>query len=108
MINNPYAIDCTDEQTTSPDYYILPNGTQVLDISQYLTGLGAQIVQYVSRACRTDGVIKMDPTEDLRKALDLTIYEIFRIEEKPDLGPTVVATINKILDETLGTANETP
>ena len=63
-----------------PDYYRFPSGVQVIDITEWLTGNGAQVVQYVARATRTDGVVKGDPLQDLRKAQLLLGREIARLE----------------------------
>ena len=63
-----------------PDYYRFPSGVQVVDISEWLTGNGAQVVQYVARATRVDGVVKGAPVEDLRKAAVLLGREIERLE----------------------------
>lgn len=63
-----------------PDYYRFPSGVQVIDISEWLTGNGAQVVQYVARATRVDGVVKGNPVEDLRKAAVLLGREIERLE----------------------------
>ncbi|AEV52119.1 hypothetical protein [Rhodococcus phage RGL3] len=54
---------------TNPDVYQgFSNGAQVIDITENLNGNGAQIVQYVARSTRIDGVVKDDPIEDLKKA----------------------------------------
>lgn len=96
------------QEPTSPDYYMFPNGTQSLDIAQYLTGLGSQIVQYVSRSCRMDGKIKGNPIKDLRKSTDLTIYEIARLTNNTTIAQNVVTKINNILDDAFGVTHETP
>ncbi|KAA0916447.1 DUF3310 domain-containing protein [Dietzia sp. ANT_WB102] len=67
-----------------PDYYRFPSGVEVIDISEWLTGNGAQVVQYVARATRTDGVVKGDPLGDLRKASLLLYREIVRLEREGD------------------------
>ena len=64
----------------NPDHYKFPSGVQVIDISEWLTGNGAQVVQYVARATRVDGVVKGNPVEDLRKAAVLLGREIERLE----------------------------
>lgn len=68
----------------TPDYYKFPSGSEVIDISEYLTGNGAQVVQYVARATRIDGVVKGSPVEDLRKAALLIQREIARIKAVRD------------------------
>lgn len=72
----------------TPDYYRFPSGVEVIDISEYLTGNGAQVVQYVARATRTDGVVKGSPVEDLRKAALLLQREIERLEDASQDAPT--------------------
>ncbi|MBF6358152.1 DUF3310 domain-containing protein [Nocardia higoensis] len=64
---------------TNPDYYQFPNGAEAIDITQHLSGCGAQAVQYIVRATRTDGKIKGDPLEDLNKAIWFIRREIQRI-----------------------------
>lgn len=56
------------------------NGAQVIDISEHLNGNGAQIVQYVARSTRIDGVVKGKPLEDLKKARWFIDREISRLE----------------------------
>lgn len=63
-----------------PDHYQFPGNVQVIDISEHLSGNGAQVVQYVARATRQDGKIKGDPLEDLRKAAWFLNREIQRLE----------------------------
>lgn len=63
----------------NPDYYKFSNGVELIDISENLTGNGAQIVQYVTRATRVDGIIKGDPLEDLAKAAWFLEREIARL-----------------------------
>jgi len=64
-----------------PNYYILPNGAETVDITQWLTGAGAQAVQYVVRATRIDGVVKGKPVEDIDKAIFWLNVERKRLEE---------------------------
>lgn len=64
---------------TNPDYYKFPNGAETIDITEWLSGCGAQAVQYIVRATRTDGKVKGDPIEDLTKALWFVRREIDRL-----------------------------
>ena len=71
----------SDDSAVSPNYYKgFTNGAQPIDITEHLTGNAAQAVQYLTRACRTDGVVKSDPIEDLRKSLWFVQREIYRLE----------------------------
>lgn len=64
---------------TNPDYYKFPNGAETIDITEWLSGCGAQAVQYIVRATRTDGKVKGDPVEDLTKTLWFVRREIDRL-----------------------------
>lgn len=64
---------------TNPDYYKFPNGAETIDITEWLSGCGAQAVQYIVRATRTDGKVKGDPIEDLTKTLWFVRREIDRL-----------------------------
>lgn len=64
---------------TNPDYYKFPNGAETIDITEWLSGCGAQAVQYIVRATRTDGKVKGDPIEDLTKTLWFIEREIARL-----------------------------
>ena len=68
----------------SPQHYKLPNGVEVRQVSGYLTSFGGQAVQYIARATRTDGVVKGEPIEDLKKAIKFIEFEIERLEERAD------------------------
>lgn len=71
----------SDDSAVSPNYYKgFTNGAQPIDITEHLTGNAAQAVQYLTRACRVDGVVKSDPIEDLRKSLWFVQREIHRLE----------------------------
>ena len=60
----------SDDSAVSPNYYKgFTNGAQPIDITEHLTGNAAQAVQYLTRACRVDGVVKSDPIEDIDKAI---------------------------------------
>lgn len=63
----------------NPDYYKFPNGAETIDITEWLSGCGAQAVQYIVRATRTDGKVKGDPIEDLTKTLWFVRREIDRL-----------------------------
>lgn len=64
----------------SPSYYVLPNGHEVIEFSQWLTGNGAQAVQYIARSTRLDGAVKGNQVEDLKKAILFLEAEIQRLE----------------------------
>ncbi|QMV86482.1 DUF3310 domain-containing protein [Corynebacterium hindlerae] len=64
-----------------PAYYQFPNGVQVADISEHLTSNGGQVVQYVARSTRLDGLNKGEVLKDLMKARDLLNREIRRIQD---------------------------
>lgn len=63
----------------NPSYYQYSNGTQLIDITEHLNGNGAQAVQYVARATRSDGNNKGDVVEDLRKAIWFIKRELTRL-----------------------------
>src|SRR5699024_12802817 len=65
----------------NPNYYQFPSGAETIDITQFLTGNGAQATQYIVRSTRFDKQLKGNPTEDLRKAIWLCEKEIERLEE---------------------------
>lgn len=79
------------------DYYLFPNGAEVIDISRYLTGNGAQAVQYIARATRIDGKNKGDIIGDLNKAIYMISDEIGRIEDQ-----SYDDEIQDILEEKIG------
>lgn len=64
---------------TDPNHYKFGD-VEVRQISGYLTGFGAQALQYVARATRMDGQNKGDAVEDLRKAVRFIEWEIERLE----------------------------
>lgn len=75
----------SDDSAVSPNYYKgFTNGAQPIDITEHLTGNAAQAVQYLTRACRVDGVVKSDPIEDLLKAVWFTEREISRLKREQD------------------------
>lgn len=63
-----------------PKHYQFPSGVEVRQISGYLTGFGAQALQYVARATRMDDGNKGDRIEDLRKSIKFIEWEIERLE----------------------------
>ena len=62
------------------DYYRFGNDTEVIDISEHLTGNGAQALQYIARSCRLDGKNKGQVLTDLYKARWFIGREIERLE----------------------------
>lgn len=62
-----------------PNYYLLPNGVEVGDVTDYLTSNGGQAVQYIARSCRLDGQHKGERIKDLTKAKDMIDREIKRL-----------------------------
>lgn len=68
------------DTATSPGYYKFPSGAEVRQISSYLTGNGAQALQYIARSTRLDGINKGDRIENLEKALLFTQWEIDRLK----------------------------
>lgn len=62
-----------------PNYYLLPNGIEVGDVTDYLTSNGGQAVQYIARSCRLDGQHKGERIKDLNKAKDMIDREIKRL-----------------------------
>lgn len=71
----------TDVEQTVPDVpYYQFGDVQVKDISQHLTSLGGQALQYVARSTRLDGNNKGEQVKDLKKAIDLIRWEIERLE----------------------------
>ena len=75
----------SDDSAVSPNYYKgFTNGAQPIDITEHLTGNAAQAVQYLTRACRVDGVVKSDPIEDLEKSLWFIEREISRLKRERD------------------------
>ena len=85
----------SDDSAVSPNYYKgFTNGAQPIDITEHLTGNAAQAVQYLTRACRVDGVVKSDPIEDLLKAVWFTEREISRLKREQDTR-TILGTRNR-------------
>lgn len=67
----------------APEYYKFPGGIETGQISSHLNSLGGQALQYVARSTRLDGRNKeRDPRESLRKAIDLILMEIDRLDEE--------------------------
>lgn len=69
----------THRPADTPEYYIFPSGTEVIDLSENLSSLGGQVVQYVARSTRIDGKNKGKRVEDLRKAMNLLQRELHRV-----------------------------
>lgn len=67
------------DMNKKPNYYLLPNGIEVGDVTDYLTSNGGQAVQYIARSCRLDGQHKGERIEDLKKAKDMIDREIKRL-----------------------------
>ena len=75
----------SDDSAVSPNYYKgFTNGAQPIDITEHLTGNAAQAVQYLTRACRVDGVVKSDPVEDIDKAIWFCQRERLRLKREQD------------------------
>lgn len=64
----------------SPNVYKFPKA-EVRDISAHLTSYGGQVVQYVARSTRLDGIFKDDRVQDLEKAKLMIQWEIDRLQE---------------------------
>ena len=53
----------------NPKHYKgMSNGAEVIDIAENVTYNAGNAIKYLARACRIDGDIKGNPTEDLLKA----------------------------------------
>lgn len=63
-----------------PDHYAFPGGIRVHQISQHLTSMGGQALQYIARSTRLDGNNKGNPQENLRKARRVLDLEIARLD----------------------------
>lgn len=72
--------------SNKPNYYLLPNGVEVGDITDYLTSNGGQAVQYIARSCRIDGQHKGERIKDLEKAKDMIDREIKRLNRESTVG----------------------
>lgn len=78
------ALDDGQYKPQVPAYYKFPHGTQVIEISRYLTSNAGQAVQYIARSSRLDGNNKGDRVGDLRKAVNMMLDEIERLEAEKD------------------------
>ena len=78
------ALDDGQYKPGCPDYYRFPHGTQVIEIARYLTSNAGQAVQYIARSSRLDGNNKGDRIGDLRKAVNMMLDEIERLEAEED------------------------
>ena len=85
----------SDDSAVSPNYYKgFTNGAQPIDITEHLTGNAAQAVQYLTRACRVDGVVKSDPIEDIDKAIWFCQRERSRMVREQETR-TILGTRNR-------------
>lgn len=69
-----------NDNVNHPNHYIMPDGSEVIQITRWLTSNAGQAVGYIARSSRIDGVYKLDQVEDLRKAVFLLQDEIERLE----------------------------
>lgn len=70
----------TPADPINPQHYQgFSNGAEVIDITENLTGNGAQAVGYIARSTRIDGNNKGAEVEDLEKAIWFIKREIERI-----------------------------
>lgn len=76
MIN----VGATGDAVNHPSYYVMPDGAETVAVTKWLSGAGAQAVQYIVRSTRIDGVVKGRPEEDLRKAIFWLNVELERLE----------------------------
>ena len=95
----------------NPNYYQFPSGAETIDITQFLTGNGAQATQYIVRSTRFDKELKGNPLEDLRKAIWFCEREIERLEEAEDVEAASKAreearTEGTVFDITLNKAED--
>ena len=78
-----------EQDATSPSYYQLPDGNEVIDLTRWLSSNGGQAVQYIARATRIDGVTKglenAKLVEDLEKAKIFIDNEIDRLSPKEQI-----------------------
>ena len=72
------------DPVNSPNYYVMPDGTETVAISKWLTSAGGQAVQYIVRATRADGIVKENPVEDLEKAMFWLQVELDRVKGAED------------------------
>lgn len=85
----------SEDSAVSPNYYKgFTNGAQPIDITEHLTGNAAQAVQYLTRACRIDGVIKEDPIGDVEKAILFCERELARLNREKD-SRTILGARNR-------------
>lgn len=67
------------DNVNAPSYYVMPDGTETISLTRWLTSNGGQAVQYIARATRSDGVFKGSRVEDLRKSIVFIQNEIDRL-----------------------------
>lgn len=83
LMSDGFENSPTSDGKTVPDVpYYQFGKVQVKDISQHLTSLGGQALQYVARSTRLDGNNKGEQVKDLKKAIDLIRWEIERLEKE--------------------------
>lgn len=83
LMSDGFEKSFTGDGQTDPDVpYYQFGDVQVKDISQHLTSLGGQALQYVARSTRLDGNNKGEQVKDLKKAIDLIRWEIERLERQ--------------------------
>lgn len=63
-----------------PDHYQFPGGVEPVDIAEHLTFNTGNAIKYLARAGRTDGRVKGEVLQDLRKAAWYIDREINRLE----------------------------
>ena len=64
----------------NPSHYAgFTNGSQPIDIAEWLTGNGAQALKYIARSTRIDGKNKGEVIQDLQKAKYFIEREIERM-----------------------------
>lgn len=87
------------DNVDKPKHYILPDGTETLSVSRWLSSNGGQAIQYVVRATRTDGVVKENPAEDVRKAIRLLQDEAERFEFLEGKGQANPDAVHKVIGD---------
>lgn len=71
----------TSDAVNHPNYYVMPDGAEVVHITKWLNSSGGQAVQYIVRSTRIDGVVKENPIEDIDKAIFWLNVERERLAE---------------------------
>lgn len=83
----------------NPNYYQFPSGAETIDITQFLTGNGAQATQYIVRSTRFDKELKGNPVEDLTKAIWFCEKEIERLESSQSVDGSKIRAGSTSLDK---------